>query len=507
MDKARVFLVGAGPGHPGLVTLRAVECLRQADLVIYDKLVSPLLLDYAPAGAKRMCVTEVAEHHVERYGPVQQTLIDAARQGLTVVRLKGGDPSVFGRAGEEGQALREAGVTFEIVPGVTAALGAAAFAGIPLTHRLYASAVAFVTGHEKPDKEPGLDWGALARFPGTLVVYMGMSRLEKVAAELVDHGKPPDTPAAAVYLATSGEQRVVEAPLATLAEAVRTAGLTAPSVILIGEVVRLREHLAWFEELPLFGKRILVTRPRRQAGDLVLRLTELGAVPLVLPALEIRGPADWDPVDEALSRLGRYQWLVFTSVNGVHAFVGRLRHTGRDLRALGGVKIAAIGAKTAEALREYHLDADLVPERFQSEDLAAALKQKVQPAERILLARADRGRELLREELAALAEVDQIAVYSQIDAVDSQSPMLDSLRRGEVDFILLTSSNIARALLRTLDEPCRQRIERGETRLVSISSVTSAEIRNLGLPIAAQATRATQEGLVHALMDIAARGS
>src|SRR5947199_4135888 len=279
----RVFLVGAGPGHPGLLTLRAVECLSQAELVLYDRLVSPRLLDYAPATAERVCVTELAEHHVERCPHVNQTLLEAARQGKRVVRLKGGDPLVFGRGGEEAEALRDAGIPFEIVPGVTAALGAAAFTGIPLTHRLHASAVAFVTGHEQPDKGGTLDWSALAHFPGTLVIYMGMSRLGKTVSALVEHGKAPDTPAIVVQLATLGEQRTARAPLSRLVDAVRTAGLTSPAVILIGDVVNLRDQLAWFEERPLFGRRVLVTRPRRQAADLVRRLTELGAVPLILP--------------------------------------------------------------------------------------------------------------------------------------------------------------------------------------------------------------------------------
>jgi uroporphyrinogen III methyltransferase/synthase len=288
---------------------------------------------------------------------------------------------------------------------------------------------------------------------------------------------------------------------------VQAAGLTAPAVIFIGDVVGVRKHLTWFEELPLFGRRVLVTRPRRQANDLVLRLTELGAVPLVLPAVEIREPGDWGPVDQALSRLSRYEWLVFTSANGVHAFLGRLRHTGRDLRALGGLKIAAIGPKTAEALREYYLHADLVPARYQSEDLSAAIRENMRPGDRILLARADRGRALLRDELAAVAEVEQIAVYSQVSAIGSASAVLDSLRRGDIEFILLTSSNIARALIDALDPPSRQRIEGGETLLVSISPVTSAEIRSLGLPVAAEAARATQEALVQALLELATRGS
>jgi uroporphyrinogen III methyltransferase/synthase len=507
MQPALVSLVGAGPGHPGLLTVRAVECLREADLVLYDKLVPAAMLDYASERAEKRCVVELAPRHVERYLPVREAMIEAARQGKRVVRLKGGDPCLFGRAGEEAQALREAGIPFEIVPGVTAALGAASFAGIPLTHRRHASAVAFLTGHENPDKtESALDWSALARFPGTLAIYMGMSRLDKIAQALIEQGKDPSTPAAAIQHATSGEQHTVKAPLADLPKAVRAAGLAAPAVILIGSVVSLRDELAWFEKLPLFGKRVLVTRPRRQAGDLVEALVRLGAVPYVLPAVEIRPPSDWGPVDEALRNLPRFQWLVFTSANGVPALMKRLLEIGRDLRSLGGLKLAAIGPKTAEALGQYHLVPDLVPAKFQSEDLAAALLQAIRPGERVLLARADRGRDLLRHELSRRCDVEQIAVYTQVDAIAADDPVLDHLRRGEVDFITLTSSNIARALLRRLDATSVARLQSGEVRLVSISPVTSAEVRELGLPIAAEAATATSAGVVEALVRLQGQG-
>jgi uroporphyrinogen III methyltransferase/synthase len=499
-----VYLVGAGPGHPELVTLRAVECLRQADVVLYDKLVSTRLLEHAPAGATRICVVDLGDCHSERHVAIHRTLIESARAGKCVVRLKGGDPLLFGRGGEEAEALREAGIPFEIVPGVTAALGAAACAGIPLTHRLHASAVAFVTGHERPGKaESTLDWSALARFPGTLVFYMGMTRLGQIAQALVEHGKASGTPAAAVHWASTGEQRTIEATLGTLATAVQQAGLTPPAIIIVGAVVSLRPHLAWFEQRPLFGKRVLVTRPRHQAGDLVRRLEALGAVVLVQPAVEIREPADWGPVDRALAQLATYDWVVFTSANGVHAFLGRLLHTGRDLRALGRAQLAAIGPKTADALRHYHLTPDLVPARFQSEDLAAELKGRIRPGQRLLLARADRGRELLRHELASLADVEQVAVYSQVDAVDADSRVLDSLRRGEIDYVTLTSSNIARALIEQLDDTCRARLHSGETKLVSISPVTSADVRQLGFAVAAEATQATTEELIEAVVRLA----
>src|SRR6516165_7649986 len=259
----QVFLVGAGPGNPGLLTLRANECLAQADLVIYDRLVTPRLLDYAPASAERVSVSALAGDHPYRDQDIHAAMIAAARQGKRVVRLKGGDPFLFGRGGEEAEALREAGIPYEVVPGVTAGLAASACAGIPLTHRLHASGVALVTGHENPDKPASpLDWEVLARFPGTLVVYMGISHLPRIVEALLGHGKDADTPSAVIHWGTTGDQRTVTAPLGGLAEAVQAAGLTSPAVIVIGPVVALRPRLAWFEKRPLFGKRVLVTRPR-----------------------------------------------------------------------------------------------------------------------------------------------------------------------------------------------------------------------------------------------------
>jgi uroporphyrinogen III methyltransferase/synthase len=499
LQSAMVFLVGAGPGHPGLLTLRAAECLRQADLVLYDRLVPQALLVHAPASARTVCVDELAPHHVERAPLVNQAMIDAARAGRRVVRLKGGDPLLFGRGGEEAAVLRQAGIGYEIVPGVTAALGAGACAGIPLTHRLHASAVALVAGHEQSSPATRLDWAALARFPGTLVFYMGIGRIEAIVAALLAHGKQADAPAAAVQQGSTARQRTVQAGLAELPEVVRREGIQAPALVIVGSVVRLREELAWFEARPLFGKRVLIARPRHQAGDLAARVEDLGGEAVLLPVVEIADPEDWATVDRALADLASYQWVVFTSANGVHSFLRRLRHLGRDLRALGGVRLAAIGPATADALRGYHLDADFVPETFNSEALAAGLRERV-AGRHVLLARADRGIDLLRQELSQVAAVDQVAVYSQRDAtLDPQARPVRLLNEGEIDAVLLTSSNIARAVVAALDPAGKGHICAGRTALVSISPRTSAAIRELGLPVAAEASEYTTEGVLAAL--------
>ncbi len=497
---ATVFLVGAGPGAAGLLTLRAVECLRLADLVLYDRLVARRALAFAPK-AEKVCVGDLSPRHAERIPHVHRVMIEAARQGRTVVRLKGGDPLVFGRGGEEAEALRQAGIPFEIVPGVTAALGAAACAGIPLTHRRHASAVALVTGHEDPAKsDSAIDWPALARFPGTLVFYMGLSNLDNLVSALLAAGKPPDTPAAVVQEATLSRQRTVVATLATLAEVVHREGLASPALVILGTVVELRQSVAWLEGRPLFGKSVLLTRPAGQDEELIRKLETLGAEVLSQPTVLIEEPADWGPVDDAIARLGSFHWLVFTSVNGVSHFLTRLRRT-RDLRALGGIRLAAIGPATAEALRYYHLEPDLVPQVYRSEDLAEALRSLVS-GQNVLLARADRGREVLREMLAGSAHVEQVAVYSQKDVAAIDPEVRDRVARGEIDFVTLTSSNIARALHRLLDGAGRSALASGQVRIVSISPVTSAAVRELGWPVAAEATTFTTDGVIAALLGL-----
>jgi uroporphyrinogen III methyltransferase / synthase len=502
-----VFLVGAGPGNPGLLTLRAAEVLGRAELVVYDQLVPERLLELAPASAQKVCVRDLPGQHPDKYPHIYRIIIEAARAGKTVVRLKGGDPLIFGRGGEEAEALRSAGVVYEIVPGVTAALAAGAFLEIPLTHRNYASAIALVTGHEPPNK-PGnkLDWKALAAFPGTLAIYMGIAKLPTIVAELLKYGKDSDTPAAIVERASCGEQRVIYATLDTLEATRRSAGLEAPGLILVGEAVAQRPKRPWSEARPLFGRRVLVTRPTHQASGMIHKLETLGAVVSRLSAIEIREPADFGPLDCALNQIRdrKWDWLLFTSANGVEALFRRLESLGRDLRDLGGIKLAAIGPKTAAALRNYHLRADVVPATtFSSEGLAEALKLHVM-GQRVLLARANRGREFLRDELAKVAAlVEQVCVYDQVDAVKPSPGVVDALRRGEIKYIPLPSSNIARGILGTFDETIRGRVERGEIRLVAISPETGKAIRDLGYPVAAEAEVFTEDGLIAAMVRLA----
>lgn len=482
----RVYLVGSGPGDPALLTLRAVECLREADFVLFDYLTSPRALAHARPGTVSLCVDELPGEHPQRWPHVHQRIIDEAKQGKVVVHLKGGDPLIFGRGGEEAEALREAGISYEIVPGVSAALAAGAYAEIPLTHRKYASAIAFVTGHEHPGKATSrLDWDALARFPGTLAIYMGVARLRAIARELIARGQSPDTPAAMVHSASTGEQQTIVATLQTIDDRARQAEITSPSLLLVGPVVALKPDQSWFESKPLMGLRVLVTRPRAQAQEFARRLELDGAVPTILPVIDIQPPVDWGPVDEAIQHLnaGEYDWLVFTSSNGVHAFFNRLFALGRDMRVLGRAKVAVIGSVTASALNEFHVVPDLSStDDMRSENLSELLIGRCKDA-RVLLAQGAQGRELLRDRLGKTAHVDSVAVYEQVIVVNRADPVFDQLRRGEIDVVTLTSPNIAKAFLDTCDELVQQRFRTGVTRLLVNSHRLGEQLTNSGYPV------------------------
>lgn len=499
-----VYLVGGGPGDPGLMTLRGWECLRRADLILYDGLVNPLLLLHTSANAERTSRTQGEEGRVLNQAEINRRLIDAAKAGKTVVRLKGGDPFIFGRGAEEAQALAQAGIPFEVIPGVSAATAASTYAGISLTHREFTSAVAFVTGHEDPAKqEASLDYAALARFPGTLVFYMGLHRLEAIVTALMHAGKPGDTPAAVISRGTTPRQRTVSATLATLAAEVRRVQLSPPSLIVVGECVRLRETIQWFEKRPLFGVRIGITRPHGQIQTEVSRAMELGAQPVLLPLVEIHPPEDWSPVDEVLLGIGQFDWIVFTSVNGVRFLIGRLWEQRKDLRQFGAAHLAAIGPGTARALENFHLRADLVPDSYRAESLADLLKPHVS-GKRVLWARASRGRDVLPDELrAAGARLEELIVYQNLDVERLPPESLTEIEQGDLDWIGLSSPSIARNLGRLLSPAARSLLGK-KVRLCSISPVTTAAAQEAGLPISAEAEVFTWDGIFQAISRVVA---
>lgn len=491
----KVYLIGAGPGDPGLITVRGVECLRRSQVVIYDYLVNPAQLAYAPAEAELVCLRHHTRKQPDSQEEINARMIQAARAGKTVVRLKGGDPDIFGRSVEEKEALRQAGIPFETVPGVTAALAAAGYAGIPITHSQHSSAVALVTGQERESK-PGsnLDYAALASFPGTLIFYMGVTTAPQWSQALLSQGKPADTPVAIVRRCSWNDQATVRCTLGNVAQVIAERRLRPPAVIVVGEVVSLTPEFSWFTARPLFGKKVLVTRPRHQAASLCDPLRELGAEVLLQPAIEIQPPNDWSNVDRALERLGDYDWLVFSSSNGVDYLLERLWQQHGDLRRLGRVKLAAIGPGTADALLRWRLRADLLPEEYRAESLALALAQEA-AGKKFLLARASRGREILAEELAAAgAEVDQVVVYRSVDVESPEADIAAALAASRIDWITVTSSAIAQSLARLFGENLRQ------AKLASISPVTSATLRRLGFEPAAEASQYTMPGVVEAIL-------
>lgn len=500
-----VYLVGAGPGDPGLLTLRGAELLARADLVLYDGLVNPLLLRHAQAETVRTCRSMVdGRDRILKQDAINQRLIDAALAGKTVVRLKGGDPLIFGRGSEEAAALHAAGIPFEIVPGITAATGAGSYAGIPLTQRNLASAVALITGHEDPEKdEPSLDYRNLAAFPGTLVFYMGLHRLPQIVSRLITAGKSPQTPAAVISRATTPLQRVVQCKLGGLADAATAAELRAPSLIIIGECVRQRDALNWFEQRPLLGQRIAIARPEEQCEQAVHDITLQGGLPVVMPAIQIQPVEDWSAVDAVLERLPEFEWIIFTSRNGVQGLLRRLWQQGYDARRLSQLKIATIGPATAESLHEFGLRADLVPQAYRAEELAQALSPHVS-GQRVLWARASRGRDVLPRELdRAGAKLTELVVYQNIDEPDWPAAVHRQLDEGEIDWLCLTSPSIARNALRQLSAQARAHVDSGAMRLATISPVTSAAVAETGLPVAAEATTYTWPGLLQAIVEAA----
>jgi len=412
-----VYFVGAGPGHPGLITLHGVECLRRADVVLYDYLANSRTLSHARAGAELICLGRHGRADIWSQPSINEELVRRATAGECVVRLKGGDPMIFGRAAEEISAVAAAEIPFEVVPGVTAATAAGAFAGVTVTDREHASAVALVTGHEQLGKpESLLDYQSLATFPGTLVIYMGVQTGPSWSQALVEAGKPADTPVLVVRRVSRPDQMTFQTTLSDLVSKLQETKVRPPVVFFVGEAARRKPGFDWFSRLPLLNTRIVVTRPRQQAEQMVSRLSELGANAMLQPAISISDPSDWKPVDDAIQQLSSFDYLVFSSANGVHYFLRRLLSLGADVRRLANAKLAVIGPRTGDALGEYHLRADVQPVLYRAEALADALVSDAK-GKRLLLLRASRGREVLAERLSEAGGIVQQVVAYQSDDV------------------------------------------------------------------------------------------
>ncbi len=534
---ATVYLVGAGPGDPGLITVAGAEALRGAAVVVYDYLANPELLKLAPSTAELIYVGKSGIQHTKTQDQINTILVEKARQYSAqssgrspqhgVVRLKGGDPYVFGRGGEEAEYLRENGIPFAVIPGITSGIAAPAYAGIPVTHRDFSSTITLITGHERDtrggesaDEEEGrVNYEALVKLEGTLVFYMGIKSLPLISQRLIAAGLDPETPAAVIRWGTRAEQQTVTGTVSTIADVVQKAGLKAPAITIIGRVVSLHQTLNWFEKRPLFGKTIIVTRTRQQASELSSKLAALGAKILEIPTIELRAPSEseWPAIDRALQQIPAYDWVIFTSPNGVTATWDRLCHLGLDARhfpAPPSHRVAAVGEATADALRQIGIHPDLIPEKFTGEHLAAALQSHIpeakpgSPAPRFLILRADIARPVLREELQKFGQVDDVAIYQTIRPPALPAETLGAIadlaaaERVNCTWITFTSASTANNLWELLPPEYRQFVSR--LRRASIGPITSEAMRKLGTgewsPDVEAGTH-TIRGLIQALMD------
>ena len=503
-DKAKgvVYLIGAGPGDPDLITVKGQRCLREAHVVVYDYLVNESLLSLADRDAEIIYVGKTSGRHTMHQGDINKLLIKKAQEGLTVARLKGGDPFVFGRGGEEAMELSKAGIKFEIISGVTSAIAVPAYAGIPLTHREHSSAACFITGHEDPGKEESdINWDSLAKFSGTLVFLMGIANLDKIVKKLIENGCSKKTPVGIVANGTTPNQRTIIGTLGNIYERATEEGLQPPGIIVVGDVVNLKDSINWFESRPLFGKVILVTRPQDQAADFVRRLSDLGARCILLPAIEILPPPSWEDLDRAIKHISGYDWILFTSVNGARYFLKRLYFAGKDVRSIGSVKIGAIGPKTEEALLEGGIRPDLMPDDYLSEGIVKALKRHHIDGKRVLLPRPAIAGKYLPAKLKEMgAIVDEVEAYKTVKP-DNNKKKLDILLEGEkIDVITFTSpSTVKNFMAMFKDRPVFGRIS--NSIIACIGPVTEQEAVKEGLKVSVVPDKYTVEGLSEAITE------
>lgn len=505
VKRGKVYLIGAGPGDPGLMTLKGKDILSRADVIIYDYLANKAFLEYAKPQAELIYVGKKGGDHTMGQQQINRLIVEKSKAGKSVARLKGGDPFIFGRGGEEAQELVADGVPFEVVPGITSAISVPAYAGIPLTHRDYTATVAFVTGHEDPFKEKSnIQWDKLATGVGTIVFLMGVGNLKKIAENLVHHGRSPDTPVAVIRRGTVAEQKTVSGTLEDIAKRVETAGLRPPAIIVVGDVVRLRDELNWFETRPLFGKRIVVTRAREQASGFLHELSSLGAQCIQFPTIEIIPPDSWGPMDTAILHLESYQWLLFTSVNGVKYFLKRLHFSGKDVRDLKGIKIGAIGPKTAEQWHRLGIIPDLMPHEYRAEAVVESFKKWETQGVRILIPRAAKAREILPEQLRKMgARVDVVDAYKTVSPKGNTAEIRDMLEKGTIHMVTFTSSSTVTNFVNMFDSQGQRRVSewmKGLT-VACIGPITADTARANGFSVDLMPSDYTIEALTLAITD------
>jgi uroporphyrinogen III methyltransferase/synthase len=500
--KGKVYLIGAGPGDPGLITVKGFACLRGADVVIYDHLANEQFLDCLKEGAERIYVGKKGGNHTLSQEQINDLITAKAKEGKVVARLKGGDPFIFGRGGEEAEELAGAGIPFEIIPGVTSAIAVPAYAGIPLTHRDFTSTVAFVTGHEDPTKaDSRIAWNKIATGAGTLVFLMGMGNLGKIVTELIKNGRSPETPVAVIRWGTLPEQHTTLGKLSDIAAIASAKKIRPPAIILVGEVVSLRQKLNWFESLPLFGRKILVTRAREQASELSDRLRQLGAAVVEIPTIEIIPPRSWADVDHCISQMEEYDWIIFTSANGVKFLLQRLVDLGRDIRDLKGPKICAIGPGTAQALQTLRFRVDFIPAEYRAEAIFEGLENGNLQGKRILIPRAKMARDVLPAALRnSGAQVDVVEVYQTVCPREKAKEALDLLRQKALSAITFTSSSTVTNFVELVGEKDAPELTQGVT-VAAIGPITAERAKTLGIETAVMPEEYTIPALVDALVE------
>lgn len=496
----KVYIIGAGPGDPGLITVKGLRCLKEADVVIYDHLVGEDIIRQANATARLMIYAgKKGGAHTLPQDEINRLLMEEAGRGNIVARVKGGDPFIFGRGGEEAEILAAAGIPFEIVPGVTSAIAVPAYAGIPLTHRGYTSTVAFVTGHEDPTKEQSdIDWKTLSGI-GTLVFLMGVKNLSQIAGSLIENGKDADTPVALIRWGTTDNQETLTGDLRDIAAKAEEKHFSPPAILVVGRVVSLRPVLNWFENKPLFGKGVVITRPEAQAEEFAALLQLQGARVIHFSTIRVVPPESYDDLDRAVGELSRYQWIIFTSANGVTFFLNRLRELGKDIRDLKGLRICTIGPATAAKIRSLGIRVDLVPDAFISEGVVSAFSEIDIKGSRILLPRAETARDIIPEGLAKLgATVDVVTAYRTVTSGKNRSELEPLINEGKVDVITFTSPSTVTNFMETMG---RDFALPPQVKIACIGPVTEAAVKKAGLNIDIMQERYTVPGLVESLVD------
>ncbi|SKC75590.1 uroporphyrinogen-III C-methyltransferase [Maledivibacter halophilus] len=497
----KVYLVGAGPGDYKLITLKGLECIEKADVILYDRLINPKLLKYAKKKAEIIYAGKAPNAHSYSQEEISQLILDKALEGNVVTRLKGGDPFVFGRGGEEALLLAENNVNFEIVPGITSAISVPAYAGIPVTHRNISSSFHVITGHEDPEKErSSLNYETLGKLKGTLIFLMGVKNIENICENLIKNGQSPKRPVAVIRKGTTTEQEIVTGNLKNIADRVKEKNLKNPAIIVVGDVVNLSKCLSWIDKRVLFGKRVLVTRTRLQVSKLSEKIEALGGEAIEFPTIEITPNDDYTKLDKAIGEIGKYKWIIFTSVNGVKYFLNRMKKLRVDVRTIKGAKICAIGPATAGKLNEMGFLVEYIPEEYKAEGLIEILKDRIEEGDNILLPRADIARKVLEEKLIKLgANVDNVAVYNTIIPRYERGELANILKNKIIDIITFTSSSTARNFFKILGKENLNLLD--NINIAAIGPITAKTAKELGMNVEIEAKEYTIDGLVEAIIN------